>query len=586
MSGQARGSRPDLSAPDLTDSDLPAPDLPAPDLTAPDLTAPDLTAPDLTDSDRARLFQAVDTCTLVHDARTKDILWANPAARSALGFTLDELRPLKAPDMSSPARQYARHIGVAWLQEAVEQGRSRTEWCYRSKSGSDILSEAVAVRVDLDRGPVVMVQFRDIAEEKATRRDLDRTEGRLQAFLRHLDEGIVVLDDDGRVLFAGESAGTLLGRDPEALLGAEFTGFLAPDSASLLRTALARTLRAGPPADERYRLAVPGGAGGAERWFAARCRHIEIDNDLRGLLLLFHDITGTVRAEEQHRRDVQHLNHLARYNAMGDMAMAIAHEVSQPIAAAHNFVAGVLGRLDTAACPEPLSWGLDHAARQLARATSILSSLRAYVGRLEDSKRPVDLNDVVADCAYFVNLRAKELGAEVRWEHTADELPVHCEKVLIGQVVMNLAFNALEEMARWPAERRTVTIATRRSGGSAEAEVRDAGSGPPALPDGRIFDGAFTPRDTGSANESSPVDDSSPADGSSPAVGSSKPGGHGHGIGLALSHRIITRHGGDIQALANSPQGAVFRFRLPLRESLGVPEASPEASGKSPNRSI
>jgi signal transduction histidine kinase len=47
-----------------------------------------------------------------------------------------------------------------------------------------------------------------------------------------------------------------------------------------------------------------------------------------------------VLEEEEHRRDTQRLNHLARYNAMGDMAMAIAHEVSQPIAAAYNFVEG------------------------------------------------------------------------------------------------------------------------------------------------------------------------------------------------------------------------------------------------------
>ena len=503
------------------------------------------------DSDLGRLFHAIDHCVLVHDAGTKDILWANPAACAALGFTLDELRPLKAPDMSSNAAQYARHIGVAWLQQAVDRGRSRTEWCYRSKRGRDILSEALAVRVDLSSGPVVMVQFRDIAEEKATRRDLSRTEGRLQAFLRNLDEGLVVLDDKGGVLFAGESAGTVLGRAPEDLLGTDFTALLAADSAALLRDVITRTSHGGRLTDDdRYRLAIPGGGagevdgagggagagvGGPVRWFAARCCRLDIENDLRGVLLLFHDITDTVRTEEEHRRDTEYLNHLARYNAMGDMAMAIAHEVSQPIAAAHNFVAGVRGRLDGTASAGSLLWGLEHATRQLDRATSILSSLRAYVTRLEDSKRPVDLREVVADCAYFVDLRAKEHGVDIRMDHTADALPVHCEGVLIGQVVMNLAFNAIEEMARWSGERGTVTITTRRHASHAEVEVRDTGKGLPALPDGRIFEGVFTSK------------------------------GDGHGIGLALSHRIITRHGGELDARPNAPHGAIFRFRLPLR---------------------
>ncbi|MET9382199.1 ATP-binding protein [Streptomyces sp. NPDC002928] len=486
-------------------------------------------------SDLARLFSALEHCVLVHDARTKEILWANQAACSALGFTLDELLPLKAPDMSARARPYAREVGLAWLQRAADEGNSVIEWCYRTKSGTDILSEARAVRVDLAHGPVVMVQFRDIAEEKATRRDLCRTEGRLQAFLRNLDEGIVVLDDDGHVLFAGESAGKLLDSDPEALMAADFVAFLAPDSAAVLRDVLASATRGGQPADARYRLAVSDEVGGPDRWFAARCQSIDIENDLRGLLLLFHDITATVRTEEEHRRDAQYLNHLARYNAMGDMAMAIAHEVSQPISAAHNFVAGVRGRLRGDAGPEHLDWGLEHATRQLDRAAVILQSLREYVVRLEECKQEADLNDIVADCAYFVDVRAQQHTVALRWEFTDEDVPVECEKVLIGQVVTNLAFNAIEEMARWPVEQRTVVISTRRHDAYAEVEVRDTGQGLSVPQVGRIFDGAFSTK------------------------------GNGHGIGLALSHRIITRHGGEIEAGANTPRGAVFRFRLPLR---------------------
>lgn len=488
--------------------------------------------PDITLADFGRLFAALHYCVLVHDADTKEILWANQAACDVLGFTLDEMKPLKAPDMSSNARQYAREIGVSWLQRAVDEGTSAIEWCYRSKTGVDILTEAIAVRVDLEAGPVVMVQFRDIAEEKATRRDLFRTEGRLQAFLRNLDEGIVVLDDNGRLLFASESAGALLSTDAGALLGETFTRFLDPESAEVLRAVLDTTSQSGLPSNRRFRLST---SGEDSRWFAVRCQHIDIENDLRGRLLLFHDITDRVRAEEEHRRDAQYLNHLARYNAMGDMAMAIAHEVSQPIAAAHNFVAGVRRRLDAGRTErEPLSWGLKNATLQIDRAAQIMSSLRHYVVRLEQSEQAADLNDIVADCAYFVDIRARENGVALRWEPTSEPLPVQCEKVLIGQVVMNLAFNAVEEMARWPAETRTVTVATRRSGAYAEVMVRDNGEGLQAFPSGQIFDGAFSSKDSG------------------------------NGIGLALSHRIITRHGGSIHAVENLPRGAVFSFRLPL----------------------
>jgi signal transduction histidine kinase len=125
---------------------------------------------------------------------------------------------------------------------------------------------------------------------------------------------------------------------------------------------------------------------------------------------------------------------------------------------------------------------------------------------------------------------------DVEFDLSAAPLPVRCENVLIGQVVMNLAFNAIDEMARWPPGERNVELTTRRTAdGNAELAVRDHGRGLPDDPPGdRIFDGVFTSKENGS------------------------------GIGLALSHRIITRHGGRIHAAGNQPQGAVFRFALPL----------------------
>jgi signal transduction histidine kinase len=42
---------------------------------------------------------------------------------------------------------------------------------------------------------------------------------------------------------------------------------------------------------------------------------------------------------------------------------------------------------------------------------------------------------------------------------------------------------------------------------------------------------------------------------------------HGHGIGLALAHRVITEHGGTLTATNNPGGGAAFIIRLPLLKS-------------------
>jgi PAS domain S-box-containing protein len=494
---------------------------------------------DLAPSDYERLVESLRYCVLVHDAATKDILWANRAASELLEFTVEELKPLKAPDMSSPAKRYRRSVGRRWLQEAVDNGAAVIEWAYRAKSGREVLTEAIAIRVELNARTVVMVQFRDIEQETSMRRDLTRTEAdltrteaRLAAFLRNMAEGILVLDDDSRITYASEAASELLKVPVASLVGERFTEFCrAGQSRESVRRALELTTADGGSQSLRYEVEL---TPGERRWHAGSCQHIGIENDLSGHLLLFHDVTEHVRTEQEHERDSQYLNYLARYNAMGDMAMAIAHELAQPLAAATNFIAGTQSRLDDGRSGhDEVSWGLGEARKQIDRANQIVRSLREYVTQLEESQQIVELNDIVDECAYFIDIRARQKGVHVEYLRAHDTVAVVCERVLTGQVILNLCFNAIDEMAEWPAADRIVTVRTDITETEGVVSVEDHGKGLSHIPDGRIFDGAFTSKSTG------------------------------HGIGLALSHRIISRQGGTLTARENDPHGAVFTFTLP-----------------------
>ncbi|GAB2627730.1 ATP-binding protein [Prescottella soli] len=494
---------------------------------------------ELTSADYERLVGSLRYCVLVHDAVTKDILWANRAASELLEFTVEELRPLKAPDMSVRADCYRRSAGRQWLQDAVDNGVAVIEWGYRSKSGREILTEAIAIRVELTGRTVVMVQFRDIEQEAMMRReltrteaDLNRTEARLAAFLRNMAEGILVLDDDSRISYASEAAAKLLDVPVELLIGVRFTRFCRGGSSrERVERSLARASADGESQGLRYEVEL---ASGERRWHSGSCQHISIENDLSGHLLLFHDVTEHVRTEEEHRRDAQYLNYLARYNAMGDMAMAIAHELAQPLAAATNFIAGTQGRL---ALGDPglgdVTWGLQEARKQLDRANQIVRSLREYVTQLEESLQVVDLNEIVEECADFVDIRARQKGVCVEYVCSAEPVAVECERVLTGQVLLNLCFNAIDEMSAQSGEGGTVRVRTTASGAEGVVSVEDEGKGLSHIPDGRVFDGAFSSKATG------------------------------HGIGLALSHRIISRQGGSLTATEREPQGAVFTFTLP-----------------------
>jgi two-component system, LuxR family, sensor kinase FixL len=487
---------------------------------------------DLLDADFAAMISASPTCVIVHDAATKNILWANPAACEILEFSLDEIRPLKANDMSSSAQQYDRVIGRAWLQEALEHGHSRIEWHYRSKSGRVIPTDAMGTRVELAHRTVVMVEFRNIERSQQVERELRLTTSYVDALARHTSAMAIMLDRHGTIRFLTDSLLSRLGTAHD-LAGPLLTDHARVRIDGSLSSWQAAVARAVPTISLQLEIPLPTGAS---VWLEGSLERLR-DHD-EGLLLLLHDATERVEHEVRRELARQQENYQARYNAMGDMAMAIAHELGQPLAAARNYLVGILGFASeptpargpaARALPEALSRGIAGALTQIERASSIVSAARMFVGHLEHIDQVVDLNTIVEQCLHFIRLRAVEGWVEVEVNLSKEPVEIRCEPVLTGQVVMNLCFNAVDEMMQAPSSTRRIVITTSARNGEGIFTVDDHGRGLSRDP----FEGAFT----------------------------SKAGGSG--IGLALSYRIITRQHGQLWAEKRAEGGTRFGFTLP-----------------------
>ena len=111
------------------------------------------------------------------------------------------------------------------------------------------------------------------------------------------------------------------------------------------------------------------------------------------------------------------------------------------------------------------------------------------------------------------------------------------DPVQLEQVVINLLRNAAEAVPDEATERRVTARGSRErdAGGRewARVEIEDTGAGIPEADLQRIFIPFFTTKSKG------------------------------HGVGLALAHRVATEHGGTLSA-SNSPGGgAAFTLRLP-----------------------
>jgi signal transduction histidine kinase len=254
------------------------------------------------------------------------------------------------------------------------------------------------------------------------------------------------------------------------------------------------------------------------------------------------DITDLKRAAEESERLRQvksELAHLNRVTTMGELAASIAHEIKQPISAAHTNAKTCLRWLgrdepDIAEAREAVS----RIVQDVTRASEIISRIRGLFKQGESERGSLDVNEVIGE---MISLLRGEAGRHAISVHAelAPELPkVSADRVQLQQVLMNLMLNGIEAISEGKAEGQLTIRSQRNPEDLVLISVSDTGIGLPPDRAEKVFDAFFT----------------------------TKP--QGTGMGLSLSRSIIEAHGGRLWATGNPDRGATFQFTLPAELAL------------------
>jgi PAS domain S-box-containing protein len=220
-----------------------------------------------------------------------------------------------------------------------------------------------------------------------------------------------------------------------------------------------------------------------------------------------------------------------RLAALGTMAAGLAHEIRNPLNAAHLQLALLqrrIGRLEGAE--------RDRAAEAAELAASEMRRLAALVEEFLSFAKPQPLRlarvDLRATADTIVTLLAPEAqAAGVDLSLSGEPTVVDIDDERIKQVILNLARNAIEATGRGGR----VQIRVGRDGDSAILEVHDDGPGISSA-ESQIFEPFYTTKEKGT------------------------------GLGLAIVHRIVTDHAGRV-VVDSRPGRTVFRIALPLQSS-------------------
>ena len=262
----------------------------------------------------------------------------------------------------------------------------------------------------------------------------------------------------------------------------------------------------------------------------------ELADALNDMTERFREIRDDLDRQVQSRtREVIRSEQLA---SVGFLAAGVAHEINNPLASIAMCAESLESRIDAMA---PAESDAQVARRYLSliqneafRCKGITEKLLDFSRLGEVSRQATALAALVTDVADMLRHVGRFAGRTIEIDEGQDVL-VMVNPQEIKQVVLNLLVNALDSIA----DNGVVRVTARRSGGEGVLTFTDDGCGmtPEVLE--HLFEPFFTRRKAG----------------------------QGTGLGLSIVHRIVTDHGGHIEAASDGPsRGATFLIRLPLAQ--------------------
>ncbi|MBK7355949.1 MASE1 domain-containing protein [Propionivibrio sp.] len=368
-------------------------------------------------------------------------------------------------------------------------------------------------------------------ERSASAQRVEESELAHRMLIEQMREGVITLDGMRRLAFVSDRFCALSGWQRQDLIGRPFTQLVATADRLRLEQALSDTERG---QDVQIEVALERAGEGTMLASVAPRRLAGSEGQPARIMAVVADITESRRAAELSRLRLQQIAHTNRVQSMDEMAIAFAHEISQPLTAITSYAQAARRFLSAGSgAIGPAREAIDGAEREARRGSEIVRRIRGFVQDRKSERVPQVADLLVSEVAQLAEPEVRQHGVELRTDLCANGCKVLVDPVQIQQVLLNLVRNAAEAIGEAGSATRLITLKSVSAPPDGVAfAVIDSGPGFAPAELAKIFDPFYT----------------------------SKP--DGIGIGLALCRSIIEDHDGQLHGAAEPGRGATFTFTL------------------------
>jgi signal transduction histidine kinase len=239
--------------------------------------------------------------------------------------------------------------------------------------------------------------------------------------------------------------------------------------------------------------------------------------------------TETRRLSQELAAANEELQRAQRLQAMGEMALQLAHEIRNPLGSIELFAALLSRELKEKA--DQKTWA-DQIVTGVKFLNTIVTNMLTFTKVSKPLLTPFDLQQMINETLAFLEPICVQRNIRVIGSESGTPLWIEGDREMLRQMLINLLMNGLQAMP----EQGELALRARIAGpDSVEVEVQDTGVGIPDENLHRVFDPFFTTNEKGT------------------------------GLGLSLVHQIVQKHNGTITVESRFGHGTCFRITLPMK---------------------